>query len=167
MDPRKIAERFTTREGEYTTEVKKLDKQIWWAACGMVAFFVAAATVSFFAIGLHGEWFIFSFLSVALALTAYPLFSQLRHLREKRNRFEVCREDYFRKGVIAEYILIAGISDGARRQDAIAKFQSHLADRSSAEFLSDWGSPDEGGDGKASLRHVIETGPPGQIPNGG
>ncbi|MDA8000499.1 MAG: tetratricopeptide repeat protein [Alphaproteobacteria bacterium] len=147
VEPRKVVSRFEARENRYTEQVESLDEKIWQTACRVVVFFLVVPVVPFWAIARYEKWFLLPFLSALLALVAYPLFSQLRHLREKRNRFEVCREDYFRKGVIAEYILIAGIGDSDRRQDAIAKFQSHLANRSSAEFLSDGGSSSEGDDG--------------------
>ncbi|MDA8031032.1 MAG: tetratricopeptide repeat protein, partial [Alphaproteobacteria bacterium] len=166
-NPQAIVAKFERREVLYTVSV-------WGLNVFIIIFALAVATVLPVVAWLVlreltdlayqpspvPEWAVLPLLSLVLGLISYPLFSQLRHLRDVRNRLEVCREDYFRKGIIAEYIIRAGISDGDRRQEAIAKFQSHLAEKSAAEFLSNHEKPAKKGGGRTFLGDVYNLASP-------
>ncbi|MGR4000698.1 MAG: tetratricopeptide repeat protein, partial [Alphaproteobacteria bacterium] len=165
-----VATQYQDRADSYSDLVEDLDggiKQFAYGTAMLICFVVGALlwTVDKFVGQLSGTgWIVIPLLSLMLVLISYPLLSQLRHMRENRNRLEVCREDYVRKGILAQYTRIALMnSDNQGRQKATSAIQKHLADKSSAEFLSDWGKSTKGDDSKIPWKNIIKNNPASQI----
>ena len=157
-----VAKQYQEREQEYSERVEELDEEIKQFSSSLpkrICLSAGAPVLALLVLGLlfTSLWQLLPLLSLALVALSYPSISQLRHMRQNRNRLEVCREDYVRKGIMAQYTQLALQSNESR--EATAKFQEHLADRSAAEFLSEWGKSAKDKDDKISWKSIIENNP--------
>ena len=143
-DPVKIRERFDAREKEYRERLVEIEKQIttqnYLLRLVMAApfLFILLSILPLFGLGSDGSefnpWISLPILSAGFAL-AFPIIWRLRDLYRQRQILQMCIEDYFRKGILLEHILVSG-DDKEMRQALLRESHRHFANRSAAEFMA-------------------------------